>query len=204
MARRFAIGSVARLYLDLVVAGVGLTGQSPTASVQRRFDGSWFNASTGTFQAAFVANPMTELDGVNLPGRYFLDFDHSKDLDVSTDFVVKMANGTPAVLLYEEIAFGLLPSVADPASCSVVGAVLRANGVRLPGALVQATLIPVFADALGRGYQADAPVRTYSALDGSFDLPLVRGATYRFEIAAVGYDRRAQIPDQPSVLFTNL
>jgi hypothetical protein len=202
MGQRFAIGSVARFYLDLIVAGAGRTGQSPVIAVQRRADGSWFNAAVGTFQASFVANPMAELDSANLPGRYFFDFDHSRDLLVSTDFIVKKSNAD--TLVYDEIAFGPLPSVTDPTLCSVVGAVIAANGKRVAGTLVQATLIPVRTDALGRGYESDAPVRTYTAQDGSFDLSLVRGTNCRLEIAAVGYDRRAQVPDQPSVLFTNL
>jgi hypothetical protein len=205
MRERFSIGSVARLDWDLIAAGVGQTGQSPVIAIQRRVDCKWFNAPAGLFQAAPVANPMAELDPTNLPGRYSFDFDHARDLLVSSDFVVKLANaGPPPALAYRDISFGPLPSVSAPLLCSIQGSLFDDSGEPDAGQLVQATLIPVLTDALGRGFRADAIRKTYTATDGSFDLPMPRGATIRLEIRAIGYDRRALVPDQTSVLFTKL
>jgi hypothetical protein len=206
MSDRYPIGSVARVYLNLVgPSGAGLVRQSPSAAVWRRTDGQWLNAVTGVFQSAYVDNPMVELDAGHLAGRYYFDFDHALDLLVSSDFIVKKSSaGPPLVLSYGDLSFGAMPSVSDPRLCSVQGAIFGADGRRLAGKLVQATLIPVLTDALGRGYEADAPLEAYSGADGSFDLVVVRGATVRLEIPAVGYDRRALIPDQPSVLFSEL
>jgi hypothetical protein len=205
MRERFSIGSVARLYWDLIGGGVPQTGQVPTIGIWRRADAAWFNAASGLFQPAAVANPMVELDAVNLPGRYYFDFDHSKDLLVSTEFALKKTlSGAPPALAYEDIAFGPLPAASLPGLCSIQGTVMSADGRRLGGSLVQVTLIPVLTDALGRGYQADAILRTRTAADGSFDLPVVQGATVRVEIRDIGYDRRALVPSQPSVLFTSL
>lgn len=205
MRECFPLGSVARLYFTLVNNGGGRTGLSPTIAIQRSRDGRWFDAPSGLFQAAYATSPMLELDAANLPGRYYFDFDHGKDLTVSSWFIVKQQSVGPIpALSYQDLYFGAPPAVTAPGLCSIQGALFGADGQPLAGALVQATLIPVFADALGRGFQADAIVRTYSGADGAFDLPVVQGATIRFEIRAIGYDRRALVPSQPSALFTRL
>ncbi len=97
-----------------------------------------------------------------------------------------------------------MPAAAAPGLCSIQGTVFTADGQRLAGALVQATLIPVFTDGAGRGFQGDSVLKTYTGPDGAFDLPIVQGATIRLEIRAIGYDRRALVPNQSSVLFTTL
>jgi hypothetical protein len=205
MTERFARGSVARLYFDLISSGIGLTGQTPVIAIQRKVDGQWFNRATGLFQVPPVSSPMFEVDAANLPGRYGFDFDHGKDLLGSTGFTVRKSNaGASPALAYDDIFFGPMPSVESPLLCSVQGTVFGADGRPLPNALAQATIVPVFTDGLGRAYEADSIVKTYTGADGAFDLPVPRGATVRLEIRATGYDRRALIPDQLSVLFTDL
>jgi len=205
MINRFSRGSVARLYLDLVVAGVGAVAQSPTIAVRRMSDGFWFNLTGRLFQAGFVANPMTELDAVNLPGAYVFDFNHAKDLLVTSSFLVKKLNaGVPVALEYEDIEFGPLPSVNAPSMCSIQGTIIGPDGKPKQNEIIEATLIPVQKDSLGRGYEADTLLQTYTLIDGSFDLPVVRGSTIRLRIAAIGYDRKALVPDQSSILFTAL
>src|SRR5579863_2407453 len=164
MRERFSIGSVARLYFDLIVSGAGQTNQVPMISIQRGHDGYWFNETTQSFGLPMVTNTMRPLDAANLPGRYYFDFDHATDLLVSREFVVKKANaGPPPALAYDDLCFGKLPAARAPALCSIQGTLVSATGKPLANALVQATVIPVFADALGRGLQSDTPVRTYSA-----------------------------------------
>jgi hypothetical protein len=204
MRERFPLGSVASLFFDLIVSGQGQTGQTPTIAIQRVADRQWFNAAVGAFQPPYVEASMSELDAAAWPGRYVFEFDHSRDDLVSPDFLVRMSNPDPAALRYREVSFGSMSSVAEPHLCSIQGTLFGPDGRPRPGELVQATLIPVLTDGLGRGYEADAIVDAYTAQDGSFDLPFVRGATIRLEIRAIGYDRRALVPDQPSVLFTGL
>lgn len=205
MTDRFARGSVARLYLDLVTAGAGVPAQAPTIAIQRRADGLFFNVSSGLFQSGFVTNPMTELDATNLPGRYYFDFDHSKDLLVSERFIVKKVNaGSPAATQYDDIAFGPMSSTASALTCAIQGTVLGPDGDPIPNTIVEATLIPVLVDGIGRGFGSDMLVRTYTAADGSFSLDVVRNATIRLQIPAIGYDRKATVPSLSSVLFTNL
>lgn len=204
MRENFPIGSVARLYFTLVSNGEGATAKLPTIAIQRVSDGRWFDATTGLFVEGYAMANMRELDVKNLPGRYYFDFDHGRDLTVSSRFIVKMQNADPAVLSYGDLHFGVLPAVTAPRLCSIEGVLFGAEGAPLSGALVQATLIPVYSDALGRGYQGDAVLKAYTSYTGAFELPVVQGATIRLEIRAIGWDRRALVPEQPSVLFTQL
>ena len=206
MPDRYPIGSVARLYLNLVGGdGAGLVGRHPLAAVWRQADGQWLNAATGLFQRAYVENPMVELDARNLSGRYYFEFDHSRDLLVSSDFIAKKRfTGPPVLLSYSDLSFGPMPSVIAPQLCSIQGTLFAPDGRALDGALVQATLIPVFTDVMGRGFEADAPWRTYSGADGSFDLLAVRGATIRLQIPSIGYDRRVLVPNRASVRLGEL
>lgn len=202
---RFAVGSVARIYFDLVVGGIGQVGQTAFGAVQRRRDGQWFNAAAGAFGSTYIDNPLSEIDAAALPGRYFLDFDHAKDALVSGEFLAKLHSaGAAPSLVYRDLFFGRAPLIADAKLCAIQGVVARPDGRPCAGERVDATLIPVLIDSFGRGYQADRPLRTFTAADGSFELAVVRGATIRLEIRAIGYDRRAVVPNQPSVLLTAL
>jgi len=202
---RYTLGSTARLYLDIISAGVGAAGESPTAAVLRRSDGKWFDVSDGSWNATIVENAMVETDVTNFPGRYHFDFDQSlDDASESIEYIVKKQNLATPALEYDDIVFGPLASVTDPTLCSVQGTVYTGAGAPRHNALVRAVLEPVNTDALGRGYESDLVTATYTNALGSFDLPLVRNSYYRFEIDAIGYDKRVAIPDQATVLFTAL
>lgn len=206
MISRHSLGSVARLYLDIISAGVGLNGETPFLSIQRVSDSMWFQSSDDTWQPTIVSNPASPTDAVNLPGRYHFDFDQSKDpVEGSTQYIVKKTNGgANARLEYEDLAFGPLAGSVGLDLCSVQGTISTAQGEPQQNILVRATLEPVFSDALGRTVEGDRPVVTYTNELGDFDLPLVRGAIFRLEIDAVGYNRRITVPDQASILFTDL
>jgi hypothetical protein len=206
MLTRHSLGSVARIYLDIVAAGAGVISQLPTFAVQRRKDGKWFKASDATWNTAKTENAAVQTDVTNLPGRYHFDFDQTLDpLLESTDYIVKKTNAAGTLAQeYEDLGFGQLAGAAQPGLCSVQGTIFDAQGQPMQNILVSAWLEPVFTDTLGRTVEADRSVATYSNESGDFDLPLVRGAIFRVEITAVGYNRRAQIPDQASVLFTDL
>jgi len=206
MDSRFSRGEVARLYLDIISAGAGVIGQGPTAAIQRIADGSWFQASDGTWQPTIVENVMSQTDSASLPGRYHFDFDQSLDtLSGSTRYITKMSNvvGTLA-LKYEDLVFGPLAGAASLELCSVQGTVFDPQGNPSKNQLIRAILIPGYSDSIGRSIESDRVVATYTNDLGDFDIPLVRGGTFRLEIPAIGYDRRVLVPDQASVLFTDL
>jgi len=206
MQTRHSRGDTVRLYFDLVANGAGVTGQAPTIAIQRTADGKWFQSSDSTWQTTVVENGMIPLDTVNLPGRYYLDFDQLKDdLASSVAYIVKKTNtGTPAAQEYEDLVFEPLAFATKPGLCSVQGTIYDAQGAPLRNVLVEAVLEPVFKDASGRAVQSDQVVSTYTDSTGSFDLPLVRNATFRLEVNDVGYSRKVTIPDQAQVTFTDL
>ena len=206
MLSRHSRGATVRLFLDIINAGAGVIGQSPTVAIQRRSDGKWFDVDDGLWHAAIVENAMQQTDSANLPGRYHFDFDQSLDLlEGSVEYAVKKTNaGTPLALEYEDLVFGPLAGSLAPGLCSVQGTVYKVTGDPAPNVLVRATLEPVYTDDSGRAVEADRMVTTYTNDAGDFDLPLVIGAIFRLEINAVGYNRRVTIPDQSSVLFTDL
>ena len=53
-------------------AGALDTGLACTCAVQRTSDSKWWNVAGGTWDVALVANPMTEVSAVDLPGLYEL------------------------------------------------------------------------------------------------------------------------------------
>lgn len=59
-----------RALLEVVSAGEGQTGLSPTVSIIRLSDGQWLQAGGMTWGASAVSLSMSELDAVNLPGIY--------------------------------------------------------------------------------------------------------------------------------------
>lgn len=206
MQSRHSLGSVARITLDLIVAGVGAIGEAPTVAILRRADNKWFQVSDGTWQVNIVDNAMTQTDVTNLPGRYHFDFDQTFDDELeSTEYLAKKVNsGAPIALEYEDLVFGPMAAAAAQQLCSIQGSVRDASGEPVRNELVRATLRPVFVDSLARATKADSVTSTYTNDAGDFDLPLVRGGVFRLEIPGIGYDRKVTVPDQASVLFTDL
>ncbi len=200
---RYNLGSVARLYLDIISGGSGVISQTPTVAIQRVVDGKWFQVLDGTWQTTIVDNPMVATHTAFLPGRYQFDFDQSKDqLANSTTYIAKLVN--PGTLEYRDLSFGSVAATAKPALCSVTGTVLTAQGDPIGNVAVKATLVPLLSLGAGRAVDHTKISVAYTNQFGDFDLPLVRGGTFRLEIDAVGYDRKVTIPDQSSVLFTQL
>jgi hypothetical protein len=206
MKSRHSLGATARIFFDLLNAGVGVGGQAPTVAIQRVADSKWFQWSDETWQDTIVENLMAELDSVNLPGRYYFDFDQSQDgLVASTVYVAKKTNaGEPIASEYEDLTFGPMAGAIAASLCSVQGSIADAQGAPLQNILVRAVLVPIFSDALGRAVQSDRVVSTHTNELGDFDLPLVQGGIFRLEIPEVGYDRKVTIPTAPSVIFTDL
>ena len=202
---RYSLGSTARLYFDVIVSGAGVISQSPSCAIQRVVDGKWYQASDDTWQVNKVDNLMTELDSVNLPGRYWFDFDQTLDETAgSTIYLVKMANAATPLVEYQDLEFGPMSAAMAPSVCAVQGSIYTAQGEPQQNVRVRATLVPVFSDGIGRTVLADTVVTTYSNEQGDFSLELVRGGIFRLEVDGIGYDRKVTIPDQASVLLTDL
>jgi len=206
MQSRHSRGATVRLFLDIIAAGAGVIGQSPTTAIQRKADGMWLEQSSGTWVPTPVGNPMTQTDSVNLPGRYHFDFDQSLDLlSASTEYTARKVSDSGTLALdYEDLVFGPLAGVVALGLCSIQGTVFNIEGGPAKNTLVRATIIPIYKDSLGRGVQSSLVAATYTNEQGDFDLPLVQGATARLEVSAIGYDRKIVVPSQASVLFTDL
>jgi hypothetical protein len=206
MIERYSRGEVARIYLDIISAGVGQVGLAPTASIRRMVDNQWFQASDNSWQTTIINNAMTALDGVNFAGRYYIDFDQAEDdEEESYEYVVRLSHiAAPVTLEYRELVFAPLSASIAPGLCAVTGTVYTGRGKPAPNEIVQATLVPVYTDALSRTAQADQIVGTYTNESGDFSLSLIRGATFRLQINTVGYDHKVVIPDQATVAFMDL
>ena len=206
MQSRHSRGDTVRIFFDIINAGVGATGLSATIAIQRRLDSQWFQASDGTWVGVRVENAMTQSDVVNLPGRYQFDFDQSLDLEAgSTEYIVKKRHAAaPLAQEFEDLVFGPLAGAAALELCSIQGTVSDGQGLPSANVLVRATLIPIFKDSIGRTTESDRVLATYTNELGDFDLPLIRGGTFRLEVVGTGYDRKIVVPDQSSILFTDL
>jgi len=206
MQSRHSRGSTARIFMEIISSGAGVVGLSPTVAIQRRADGYWLQGADGAWVPTKVENAMTATDVANLPGLYHFDFDQSLDiLAGSSEYTVKKTNiATTPAQAYEDLAFGPMSGVSEIGLCSVQGTVAGAQGGPVSNVLIRATLVPIKVDSLARAVQADTVATTYTDAQGDFDLPLVIGGTFRLEIDGVGYDRRVLIPEQSSVLFSDL
>ncbi|HUX16559.1 MAG TPA: hypothetical protein VMW52_08795 [Phycisphaerae bacterium] len=200
---RYSRGSTASLFLEILAAGVGQTGEAPTVAIQRLSDSQWFDGAT--FVPTIQENALIQKDQANLPGVYYFDFDHALDATLSEEFLLRFRNtGANALLDHRHIIFGRLTDVVDPDLCAITGTIYTATGRRAPNTVVRATVIPVVTDTLGRGFQNVEVVQVYSDPQGEFELSLVRSLNVRLEIPDIGYDRKICVPDQASALFTAL
>lgn len=84
-----------RILAEIVVLGVGQTGKTVTALVQRRSDGEWLQSGGGWDPTPDTVS-LSALDAANFPGLYALEIDPG-DLDFTAgaegyDFVVICAS----------------------------------------------------------------------------------------------------------------
>lgn len=205
MRERYTLGSTVRLYLDLISSGSGVVSQTPAIGIQRKSNGQWLG-SDGEWYTTPPSLVMQQLDATFFPGRYYFDFDQALDEAAGSEpeYLVKMSATTPATLVYRDLVFGKMPGTAALELCAIQGTIASAQGAPICNALVRATVQPIYRDALGRTVQVDTEIKTYSDTNGDFELALVRGAVVRLEIDAVGYDRKFEVPDQASAIFTEL
>jgi hypothetical protein len=203
---RASLGKLTTLYLDIVAAGVGVIGESPKIAIRRVADGQWFDGSDDSWASSIVLNAMPEVNNASLPGLYSFDFPQATDgVDGSRDYIIRFSNtGANALADYKLLEFGPISIATELELCSVEGVISDPQGKVLANRTVRATLVPVYTDGQGRAVSSDNAVYTYTDGNGGFQLPLVRGATFRLEIDAVGYDRKVEIPDQSQVIFTDL
>lgn len=92
-----AIGSNVRLrFLIVDGLGAGATGQTPWANIRRRSDGLYWNGAAWVVPAYAIA--MTEESAAELPGSYYIDFDHATASGVADEFHVRYVNPAAAPL----------------------------------------------------------------------------------------------------------
>ena len=200
---RVAVGSVARIWLDIISGGVGLTGLSPTLSIRRSIDDQWFNPTDETWGLFDGAIAMVEADSSMFPGRYYYDFDTNLDPEESSLFVAYGFNYEPRIESSEKIFVGPDSARVSPRVCDVLGTVSDENLQPIEYAEVSASLVPVYKDS-GRAVQSWVPAIVHTDDVGFFSLPLVRDGTYRIEIPSIEYDRVVVVPDEDQVNFTQL
>lgn len=59
-----------RATLEIVSAGIGRSGHSPTVAIQRVLDGQWLQSGGGSWGGTFATNAMSEVSATHLPGLY--------------------------------------------------------------------------------------------------------------------------------------
>lgn len=206
---RFPIAETVNLNLTIESSGTGVTGETPTAVVQRLTDGFYFDDAQATglkFAAAFATNAMTEVDATNLPGLYRVAFDHSEDLTTSELFFVRLQNtGGNARIEDSTIAFGPLRVAAALDQCALFGTVVDINGQGDANKVVRVSIIPntILTTGSKPGVSVDK-LDTYTDDTGGFSINLLRNLTIRLQIPSMGYDRKIVIPDAPSANFADL
>ena len=206
---RFPIAATVNLDLTIESAGVGATGETPSAVIQRVSDGYYYDDSQPTgsrFAAAYAANLMTEIDSVNLPGLYRYQFPHNEDATASEFFFVRLLNtGGNARIQDSTIAFGPLRTATALDLCSLYGTVLDINSQPDLNKQVRVSIVPntILTTGAKPGISVDR-VDMYTDENGEFAINLIRGLTVRLQIPSMGYDRKIEIPDASSANFADL
>ena len=206
---RYALGSTASLYFTLDSSGVGATGQTPTANIQRLSDSKYYDdslASGSRFAAAVKANSMTEVDATNWPGLYKYDFPHTEDTSGTEFFLVRFKNsGTPVKLDHVHFAFGPIRTPIVASLCNLFGTVVDVSKNAVNNALVRVSILPNnFLGTAAKEGVAAGIVETRTNATGAFSIDIFQGLVVRLEIPVIGYDKKITIPSSSSANFANL
>jgi hypothetical protein len=203
---RHAIGETVRLVFSVVVAGAGVSGATPTATIRRQSDGRWFDGSIAApadpFTSTYATNAMVALDPANLPGVYVYDFPQYRDT-VLSDYEVSMLSVAPPAVDVVVLRMGPLVS-ASLAECTIFGTIVDGGGRPIANSLVRATPIPVSTPGMGQGVAMTPPILATTNAAGYFEMTLVQGINIRLEIQDIGYDNQVLVPSSTSVPFTIL
>jgi hypothetical protein len=137
--------------VEIVTAGAGLTGKSPTAFIRRTSDGTYLQGGF-TWDVAAVAHSLTAVDAANLPGLYsFVVPIGSLDVDAGADgYVIKIEEAT--VNLIEYVAVEQEFSVHEDINTDVV--IGKRSSAGMLNALFKFLISSE--DDIQTGYQADA------------------------------------------------
>jgi hypothetical protein len=199
---RHAVGETIRLHASLSLAGL-----TPTVRIRRKSDGRYYNGSIALpldpFQVAVFDNPMLELAPVQLPGVYYFDFPQSRDLLGMSQYLVHMANSSPAEKQDLVLLTGPFLSPTEVAMCTVFGTILDPHGRPRPNIAAKATVIPVALVAPATGISL-VEIDATTDENGLFSMSLAQGLRVRLEIPEIGYDKRVLIPALSSADFTTL
>lgn len=94
-----------RALLEVVIAGAGQTGLSPSAIIRRRSDGLWLQNDGTTWDSSPDELAMTPVDAVNLPGvyQYAVNSGGLTYADGGEGYTVRVSESTNDLLEYIEI-----------------------------------------------------------------------------------------------------
>lgn len=107
-----------RCYLSIVTAGAGVTGESPTTTVQRASDGLFLQAGGTTWGVSPADHSMTPVSPLNLPGLYSFSVP-SEALtyaDAFPGYIFKKVNALPDILEYDIVTTLVRPSSLELAA----------------------------------------------------------------------------------------
>lgn len=206
---RYPVSETVNLDLTITASGAGVTGETPTVVIQRLSDGLYYDddlASGSRFAAAYDTNNMTEVDATNLAGLYRYQFPHTEDTTASELFFVRFINtGGNALVQDQTVAFGPLRTATALSLCSLYGSVLDIDGNPDFNKPVRVSILPntIITTGAKPGVSVDK-LDTFTDVNGSFSIDLIRGLVVRLQIPSVGYDRKITIPDQASANFADL
>lgn len=94
-----------RATLEIVVAGTGQTGLSPTVAILRLSDNLWLQAGGGSWGASIATNTLTEVSSSNLPGLYSYSIPSARLTyeDGYAGYLLKFSESTQFILEYATV-----------------------------------------------------------------------------------------------------
>jgi hypothetical protein len=111
-------------------SGTGLTGQTPTISIQRRSDSKWWDGSA--WQNAKQAITMTQTDAVNLPGDYSYAFNQASAGGGTEEYLVRYEqNGVAPNIGIDEEQHVFIPFASTLVPEKKLGIVMSDDGINV-------------------------------------------------------------------------
>ena len=150
------------------------------------------------------SNKILNIDNwINLGGGYYTIRFSGSDMSKVGSFVYTLAGVGFDNFAYDEFAILAAPDTTVEDKCIVTGKFISLSGNKASQIKVCARAIEFPAKSGNRIVAADV-IWTTLSYDGSFELPLLRGATVIVEVPRAGIRHQIEIPDTPSAELTQL
>lgn len=122
--------SSVRAAVEIVTAGIGQTGKSPTVAIQDLDSGDWLQNGGGSWAAGFATNALSELDATNLAGFYEYEVPSArvleKDSSTFEGFLFRIVEATTNLIEHVRVDLAFSPDLVRDAVANgrTVGSVL--------------------------------------------------------------------------------